>query len=100
MTLRPVVGRSQVCYAPGALLKGLRQFGCESALGFLIALPAAATVVSITLVRSGSGHACSPHGTSLWRGTFGRLSRVCTKDLIFERGSIEPANNRLHFVRR
>ena len=84
-------------------LQYLRQFRREGALGFVVAFFSTATVVPVTLFRSGP---CCPcrywccRGCSRWFDyTFRRLCRVGPKDLVFERGSVETANNRLHFVR-
>jgi len=84
------------------ILKNLRQFGCESALGFVIALPSSATIGPIALFRSRSRsrsrhRACG--ATLRCGGSLGRLRRVCPKNFIFERGSIETPDNCLHFVR-
>jgi hypothetical protein len=81
-------------------LENFSQFGCESALGFVIALPASATIGPGTLLRFRSRSRHRARGATLWRGgSLGRLRRVCTKNLIFEGGSVETPDNGLHFVR-
>jgi hypothetical protein len=103
-----VACRSQVCVE---YLEDLGQFGGKSALWFLFALSAAAAfrwpaiaeaVGSLhwrSLFRSG-GRADGTRGfVDRDRSAFGGLCRVGSKNFVFQRGSVETADNRLHLVR-
>ena len=87
-------------------LQGFGELGCESALRFMIALPAATTPFRPGTTSCGPGSPTratrSSRSTSL-RGphcTFSRLSGVGTKYLVLQRSAIKAANNRRHLVRR
>jgi len=87
-------------------LENLRQFRGKSALRFVLALSSSATLgrpiadsrpVTVSAWLRWFGGAC---GRRAFDGALGGLRRVGPKNLIFERGSVEAANDRLHFVRR
>lgn len=87
-------------------LQGFGELGCESALRFMIALPAATTPFRPGTTSCGPGSPTratrSSRSTSL-RGphcTFSRLSGVGTKYLVLQRSAIKATNNRRHLVRR
>jgi len=105
-SIYPVVCRSQVCVES---LENLGQFGSESALWFLLALSAATAVHGPAVAGAvgslhrrplfRSGGADGTRAFNRDRSPFGGLRRVGSKNFIFQRGSVEPANNRLHLVR-
>lgn len=80
-------------------LKYFRELGCESALRFVVAFFASATIGSIALFRSCTRHGCSRRGSRFRRYALRGLRRIGSQDFVLKRGSVETANNRLHFVR-
>ncbi len=102
--MRPVTLESQVCKPLRRLfLEDLRQFRGKSALGFVLALSSTATLRrpiadsrAVGAWFRWFGGAC---GRWALHSTLGGLRRVGPKNFIFERGSVEAANDRLHFVR-
>jgi len=92
-------------------LQNLGQFSGERAFRFLFALSATAALLHRPVAGGGVGSLCwwstlfrsgGAHGSRAFyrdRNPFGGLRRVGSKNLIFQRGSVEPADDRLHFVR-
>ena len=74
------------------------EFSRESALGFVIPLFSAAAISSVdSLIRFWTAIGWGSHRTP--DGALGRLGRVRAKNLVFERSSVETADDGLHFVR-
>ena len=102
-------------------LQRFGQFGGEGALGFRVALSGAAIAaaavgaavsaaisctsgwcsgIALGSARIRSGSASGSGGSGRGGRPFGRLGRISAKNLVFERRSVETADDSLHFIRR